>query len=593
MSDSKIDAQVEYINKNLRNISLCTILENVDKDINQISTTIVKDILENKFNNGQDMNAVICMFDNLFLSTAKTKQHGLFHLSVHVTKWVKKWEKINIDSSSGFVYFTDILSDIKVIIKIPQYGKDDYDEMIREYFIGVTEINKLRYSLPNFVYTFGAFLCPTDNGVLCKGRDKSKTIPFVVFENIPGDNMQKMLEKDKINFSQYLGMFTQILLALEVAQRTIGFTHFDFHTGNLMCRVIKDEYKYRVPLDNIVYEVTAKEYLPVIIDFGLSSVKHEGNVVGSYTFPEYGMVHHMLPGVDMFKFLYYSYTFAKGNLQRQILNLMSFYGKDDPYKFLIGGEKSLKNANKEYVKKGSYSRVTTYTPLEFLNWILVQPEYQNIVHMYMRNKDRDIYTPLSFSTSIQVYGDMFRKINEGREEAIKMVKRCVKSNSSYIISKYSLYVLNGYNEKLKSSVLKYDIKKIKDSISKYSSFMISIDHKMLWEYKNIELPSIIKIRDDSKRILNIKINSKKLKTRNKQVLKLIERFFQNISFFTEILPYLQFMYTIKEIKSEKVYAKFLSTFLSSPQYKTYDRHHTSINRTYRWCNTLIDSLDKF
>jgi len=69
--------------------------------------------------------------------------------------------------------------------------------------------------------------------------------------------------------------------------------------------------------------------------------------------------------------------------------------------------------------------------------------------------------------------------------------------------------------------------------------------------------------------------------------------FQNISFFTEILPYLQFMYTIKEIKSEKVYTKFLSSFLSSSQYKVYDQHHTSINRTFRWCNTLIDSLDKF
>ena len=135
----------------------------------------------------------------------------------------------------------------------------------------------------------------------------------------------------------------------------------------------------------------------------------------------------------MFKFLYYSCTFSKGNVQRQILNLMSFYGKDDPYKFLIGGDKSLDNANKEYAKKGSYSRVTTYTPLEFLNWILVQPEYQDIVPMYMTKKDRDIYVPLSFSTTIQTYDDMFKQSKKGREEAIKMVDKCVTSNSSYIM----------------------------------------------------------------------------------------------------------------------------------------------------------------
>lgn len=591
MSDSKIDAQVEYINKNLTNILSCTILDKLPKDIDQISTPIVKDVLTNNFKNGADMNAVVCMFDNLFLSTAKSKQHGLFHLSVHVTKWVKKLEKIDIDSSAGFIYFSDILSDIKVIIKLPRDSESDYYDMIREYFIGVTEINKLRYTLPNFVYTFGAFICPMDKGVLCKGEDDSKTIPFVVFENIPGENMQKMLEDEKLDFHQYLGMFIQVLLALEVAQRTVGFCHFDLHTGNLMCRTIRDECKYSVPLDNMVYEVTAKEYLPVIIDFGLSTVKHNGNVVGSYTFPEHGMMHYMLPGVDMFKFLYYSCIFAQGNVQRQILNLMSFYGKDDPYKFLIGGDKSLDNANKEYAKKGSYSRVTTYTPLEFLNWILVQPEYQDIVPMYMTKKDRDIYVPLSFSTTIQTYDDMFKQSKKGREEAIKMVDKCVTSNSSYIMSKYSLYVLRGYNKQLKSKELKNKIKKMKDIISKSRSNMINTDYKMLWEYKKLELPNIIKIQDDSKRILNIKINSKKLKTQKKQVLKLIERYFQNISFFTEILPYLQFMYTIKEIKSEKVYTKFLSSFLSSSHYKVYDQHHTSINRTFRWCHSLIDSLE--
>lgn len=109
------------------------------------------------------------------------------------------------------------------------------------------------------------------------------------------------------------------------------------------------------------------------------------------------------------------------------------------------------------------------------------------------------------------------------------------------------------------------------------------------EYKNIPIPDIIKIYDDSKRILNIKINSKKLKTQKNQVLRLIERYFSNISFFTNILPYLQFMYTIKEMKLVKVYAKFLSSFISSQQYKIYTQHNISVNKTQRWCNSLIDS----
>jgi hypothetical protein len=268
---------------------------------------------------------------------------------------------------------------------------------------------------------------------------------------------------------------------------------------------------------------------------------------------------------------------------------MSFYGKDDPYKFLINGDKALKKATNEYIKKGSYSRVTTYTPLEFLNWILTQPEYRDITSIYMKKRDRDIYTHLSFSTTIQTYDDMFKQTKLGRDNAIKLTEKCITSNSSYIMSKYSIYVLEGYNDRLISNKLNADIEKMKANITKSQTQLIDNDNKMLMEYKNIHIPNLMKMQDDSKRILNIKINSKKLKTQKKQILQLIERYFSYISFFTYILPYLQFMYTIKEIKLEKLYSTFLSSFTSSTQYKTYLQYNTSVAKTQRWCNSLIDS----
>jgi hypothetical protein len=589
---NKIKDQEFYIKNNLKNIESCMILDKQKHDINSISTHIVKDILNNKFESGPDMNAVVCMFDNLFLSTSQSKKDGLFRLSVHVSQWVKKMEKIDISSTSGYVYFTDILSDIQVIIKLPK-DIGDYNDMVKEYFIGVTAINKMRYILPNFIYTFGAFICPFDNKKLCKESNTNKDdeyIPFVVFEKIPGDNMQKMLENGKLTFTQYLGMFIQVLLALEVAQRTISFTHFDFHTANLMCRTIKEDCKYNVSLDNNLYEITATDYLPVIIDFGLSTVKNEDNIIGSYTFPEHGMKHYMIPGVDMFKFLYYSVSFSQGNIQRQILDLFSFYGNDDPYKVLVSGDKAIEKSINEYVKKGSYSRVTTYTPLEFLTWILENPEYSDITSKYMKKRDRNIYVPLSFSTTVQIYDDIFEHSKHGREQAIKLVEEYSTSYNSYILSKYSIYVLSGYNSKLKSKELRNDIKRMKNTISKSRVEMIKNDYKILWEYKKLSIPDIIKIKDDSKRILTIKINSKKLKSDNTPVLKLIERYYSNTSFFIDILHYLQFMYTIKEIKSEKMYSKFLKSFLVSPQYKMYTQNYEFINKTSRWCQTLLDSM---
>lgn len=584
----KIKEQELYIKNNLSNITTCTILDKNPHNVSNISTPIVKDILKNKFNSGSDMNAVTCMFDNFFLSTAKSKQDGLFHLSVHVSEWVKKLEKIDVDSSSSDVYFTDILTDIQVIIKIPKDDKNGYNDLIREYFIGVTSLNKMRYILPNFVYTFGAFICPYEKKELCKGKDIN-SIPFVVFEKIPGDNIQNMIRNSQLTFPQYLGIFMQVLIALEVAQRTISFTHFDFHTGNLMCRDINTVCKYNVPLDNQVYEITAHEFLPVIIDYGLSTVKYDDVIIGSYTFPEYGMKHYMIPGVDMFKFLYYSCLYADYDLQRQILNLMTFYGNDDPYNILVNGDKALDKASDEYIKQGSYSRVSTYTPLEFLNWILENPKYHDITSKYIKKRDRNIYVPLSFSTTIQTYEEMFKHAKEGRKRAIELVEKNSTFGDSYIMSKYSVYILDGYNKKLQSKELKDDIKKITKTLVKFKKQMIKNDNKLLYEYKTLQLPNIIQIKDVSKRILIIKINSKRLKSGKKQVLKLIERYYSNISFFSDILPYLQFVYTIREIGIEKVYNTFLSTFLSSPQYKFYVQNYQIINKTSRWCQTLIDS----
>ena len=106
----------------------------------------------------------------------------------------------------------------------------------------------------------------------------------------------------------------------------------------------------------------------------------------------------------------------------------------------------------------------------------------------------------------------------------------------------------------------------------------------------VKILNIIQIKDDSNRILIIKSNKFKLKLNNTQVLKLIERYYSNISFFIDILPYLQFMYTIKEVASEKVYSKFLKLFIVSPQYIFYNQHYEFINKTSRWCQTLLDSM---
>ena len=590
--NKKINKQMDYIYSELKNFSFCRILKDSYKhQVEKVSTPIVKNILNNKYSNGADMDAVLCLFNNLFISSAKFKENGLFHLSVHISKWLKKLTLINTKSASGFVFFSDILSDIEVIIKIPKY-KEDYDDMIREYFIGATEINKLRYIIPTFVYTIGAFICPISEK-LCHSSNEydSSQLPFVIFEKIPGDNIQKMLVNNKLSFEEYLGIFIQVLLSLEVAQREIGFCHFDFHCGNLMCRKLNKNRQYSVPIDNYLYKVNAQKFLPVIIDFGLSTVKYKNIVIGSHTFPEYGMKHYMLQGVDMFKILVYSCTYSSGDLQRQIINLLSFYGEDDPYQILVEGEIGIDEAVDEYVKEGSYSRITTQTPLMFLNWIISNPEYNNITDKYIHKVDRNLLIPLKFSTTVETYDNMFQNPDQGRKNAIQLVNRCVfTEDSSYILSKYSVLLLNGYNNTLHSDQLKKDITKINEHITNNKKNMIKNDQKMLLNYKDIKIPNIIKIKDYYSRILNIRINSKKIKHKKQEVLQLINIYFTNIKFFFDILPYLQLLYTIKEIKRVEMYKTFISSFTKSEHYLLYIQNNIEVNRAYRWSHTLLDKI---
>lgn len=584
-----VEIQKEYINNTLKTFNGCKINKKINNNY-EISTPIIKNILGNNFDNGYAMNAIVCLFDNLFISTNKSKIDGLYHLSEKISEWMKITNQIDINSEAGFVFFSHILSDIEVIIKIPRYK--DYDEIIREYFIGITEINRLRYILPNFVYTFGIFMCPTENG-LCKDGIEH---PIGIFEKIPGKNMTELLEANELTFSEYLGMFIQILLALEVGQRNISFCHNDFHTDNLMCRTINTECNYKVPLDNNVYEVTASQYLPVIIDFGSSTVKNNGRVIGSYEFPEYGMMEYMLPGVDMYKFLVNSYLNAQGNVKSQILNLMSFYKLDDPYKFLIDSKNAVKESVDEYIKKGSFSNVAKYTPLEFLIWLLNNPNYSKIVSKYIKKRERNIYFPLYFSTTVQEYNNIFNHKKLGKKQAIDLVNNCIKQEYSYIMSKYSLHILNGYNEKLKSNKLLLKIKNIEEQIDKLKDTMIEIDIKLLDRYVDIKFPvsiddytvRVLKYYSDF--ILNIPIDVNFLKNKKNQVLVLIEEYFEKTIFFKEILPYLQIIYTIRELNLNTTYNTFLNKFLESPQYKFYNDNYLLVNKIYRWCNILNDII---
>jgi hypothetical protein len=576
--------QEKFIQSELNNQITCKILDKYTDRIDTISIPTVRNILNKKYINGADMKAVLCLFETLFISSKTGSGQGLRNLSKNVKKWITKMKKLNVDSAEGIIYITDILSnDIQVIVKLPQ-KQSGFEGLIREYFIGVTCINKMRYLLPTMMYTMGSFLCPRPSSqILCSGTGKKTA--FVIYEKINGPDLSTLFDKKKLTFEMWLIIFAQLLLTFETSQREIRFTHFDLHPGNVMVRYNNEKISYGVPLDNKTYHVKTPPIIPVIIDFGLSCVYDKGKYIGSYDFPEFGMVNFMVPGYDMYKFIIFSAYDAKGELREKICDVLEFYGDDDSYNIIEREEVGIDEAVDEFAKEGTYGKPSTYTPQQMIDWLLSKKEYSKILKSFITVSDRKQVVPVHYSSSIQKYDNIFNNNKEGYENAIQIAEKCIGVSHSYIMNKYNIKVLEKYNYKLKSSELNSRIKAIKKYMENLPN-MIQVDNKMLEKVFTIKHPSVTDLKKISTSILETTVRGS-LQSK-KDILSTLSIF----KYEDELIPYLQFYYTIIELELENEFRTWVDEFKESDIFKFYVDNVKRNQRVIRWGQTLLATITK-
>ena len=244
----------KFIRDNLEKYSECLIVNPKYKSyISTINPKTISKILTKNFTVGADMKAILCLFTTL-LSSSSTNyatKGSIYFPDVNIQEWIKKLDKLQVSSTEGHIYMTQVFSsDIQVVIKVP---KESYEMSLqREYFIGLRALNNLRYTIPTFAYTLGAFMCnkPRSDGYIDRKKICEKhSLPFVLYEKIPGKSIGTLLQSNEIGFEGWLVMFAQILLSLEIAQRNYKFTHFDLHSNNVMTRPTK-RIGYDISIDN-------------------------------------------------------------------------------------------------------------------------------------------------------------------------------------------------------------------------------------------------------------------------------------------------------------------------------------------------------
>ena len=568
-----------------------------------------------KFNNGVSFRSAFCAFNNLILSSSTSQnmnERDVKIITDKVNTWINAFKALNVNSAAGYIYFITVLQNIKAVIKVPRDSVYIYDAML-EYFACVSCINNLRYFIPNFMGGLGIFLCsPSQNSTtLCDYNSSSKNTPFCIYEKVEGQTFEQYVKKVDTDFSDFLEVFIQVLIALEVAQREYSFTHYDLHGENVIIKTIDNtngSFSYKVPLDNCVYEITPRKSIAVIIDYGMCSYNYEGKIYGQPV--NYGQINNfgsMNLGYDMYRLLIYIYDTSE-RLHRKLVRdnpgnpplnkygkmreLFRFYGNEDIYD-VYNKTDGYTDAANEYCKRVITSNTGTFTPLSFLNWILDHHNFKDTSRLYVRkNPVRNIYTPLNSKTlkvqeDYKIYG--IDKTEMGRR--ISALNPCFgKNNFSYLFLIYNIYLAEKYKLPLST------INDMKDRKIKFGVLLLKIDAVMLTKYVNIQIPE----RSDRDVIttLNNFIRTSNIEKSNRVVLtQTLQTFSIYLNFVKKLDPYLKCLYMIRELKNESSYITYVSfytewenDFLSSRIYNLYANNLDIINRSVRWLKCIEDFL---
>ena len=578
-----------HIRKIMYNDDLCEnikpdILKNVDetKYINYISKNIIKNILEKKFYNPVEMKKIISILCGIINNSKAYKKNGIEFLKKNM-KWMRKFDLLSNNSVQGDVYKTKIL-DFKVILKTP---KKDYMilDVIEEYYKGMYFYNNIRFKIPTMLYTLGIFNCNLSKTKKCNELSNNNKL-FVMYEEIVGKTMESYII-DNISFDEWLKLFFQILLTLEVAQRECNFTHYDLHNNNIMIR--KVNMKYDVNIDNKIYSINTK-ILPVIIDYGHSSLKTPDNVViGQFGFESYGIFPFMVQGRDMYHILTFcAMSFIeRTKKETKILELYEFFGQNDPYKIIKKKEGGVLKARKEYIGRFSSSECANYTPKMFMTWILNKPKYAKILKDTVTIKNRQVYKELFINNSLyfpdnlidtkKLLKKMFNE-KDNIKKILNIISSCFKFNNSYIYIKYNLNLLEKLN---------YKTNKISKELEKYKEDFINNDLNQLNKILTKKIPKdYIKILNKfSDIILDTHLHNKKRK-----ITKNIKDFNKNknsvYNIFEYLEKYLETYYIILELELEE-YKDWVKKFEGSYIYNIYFTYIDKVNRVRRWESTLI------
>ena len=446
---------------------------------------------DNLYYNQKLQNALCCIVNSLINDEMLSERF--------FEKYSTQINKILVRSAFGDVYKVLNNNDELFAIKA---SKTRDNSIEHECLIGMLALNKLRYKVPNFMYTYGVFYYNTpirEDENNYKMYHNNGKYSYLVMENINNSKSLKSMIPD-ISTKDFLKIYLQLIVALNVAYKEYDFTHYDLHTSNILIQ----KKKYNIPIynDDEIIKYIKCDYVAVIIDYGKSHINANisginENISFSYdtskSFYKKGN-----PLYDAYKLICFSAQYSYMNGRHDLVDMCSkiynFFNEKTSLKTRISKNiKSIRNnlnSRDYYVYNPTNNNLSLDKFIKYIINIFKLSKHHDTVNKIINDKltnDTSLNlldntkTPTSLKDIIYV-NQIITTINNTSYKNI--LKECIKNfdyktqyetENTKILEKYNI---------LKNKVLPYIVlkeKKVKFRLNKYNT---EENHNVLYKLED-------------------------------------------------------------------------------------------------------------
>ncbi len=307
----------------------------IQKNLPNLDASKISSEMKKNFYNLDALEAMGCVSEAVLGGPGTINLN--FDKNYKIRRWITNLKQIGAPSVEGVALIANLgqrslvgsarkSSTSPFIVKAPKDPEND--DLLHEWMVGVFGTNKLRRVVPTFAYIYGAFRCSppiiNPDKQVETWCTKELAVNYVIYENIAPAKSIKDCIKDGCTFSQWLNYYMQALLGLDYANKTVGFTHYDLHTENLLVRNPRGGREFWIPYPNPNPTQSEKIWIKstgvsTLIDYGFSRIEYQGRSYGKYFFEAFGILpDKAFPLHDAYKLLLMSMSQMKMSGKRDL-----------------------------------------------------------------------------------------------------------------------------------------------------------------------------------------------------------------------------------------------------------------------------------